>query len=37
MKGGDSMKKECQCGACGKRVDFLLDDGICEECFKEKE
>jgi Zn finger protein HypA/HybF involved in hydrogenase expression len=30
-------KKECQCSDCGEFVDFLVDDGICEDCFKKKD
>lgn len=27
------MSKECQCSSCGERVEYLVDSGICQECF----
>ncbi|WP_171654568.1 hypothetical protein [Paenibacillus foliorum] len=27
-----STKKECQCSDCGKKVEYLVDNGICQEC-----
>lgn len=30
-------KKEVQCSDCGKKVEYLVDNGICKDCFDKKE
>ncbi len=32
-----SSKNECQCSNCGNKVEYLVDDGICQKCFEDKE
>lgn len=28
---------EVQCPICGRKVDYVVDDGICVKCFEEKQ
>lgn len=34
--GESRMAKDCQCSDCGEMVEYLVDDGICENCFKKR-
>lgn len=31
------MSNEVQCSNCGRMVEFLVDDGVCERCFHSNE
>lgn len=31
------MADKVQCYNCGKMVEYLVDDGVCEKCFRERE
>lgn len=31
------MSKECQCSSCGKMVEYLVDNGVCQKCFDDQE
>lgn len=37
IKGGDYVSKDCQCSSCGDFVEYLVDNGICEDCFKKQD
>lgn len=31
------MADKVQCSSCGEMVEYLVDDGVCEKCFHERE